>query len=512
MRRLSLTVTVVCCLTQILLSAAAVQAQEPGADGENAPFHQPDTLGFVDGDTSQFLLPTPGGALASLYFGVPGDEPFLGDWDCDGIDSPGLYRVSDGFVYLRNTNTMGTADVRFYMGEPGDRPLVGDFNGDGCDTISVYRPGTGQVFIANRLGIGNGGVRADLEIFFGNPGDRPFAGDFDANGITDIGLHRESSGLVYMRFDQTTGPAQASFFYGEADDQLFSGDWNGDGLESVGLYRQRDRSLLLSNENRLKQADVTYQFGEDDWIPVAGIVGDLGGLELVGPQDRPGVEVIAREGWGSAPVGTLEPHTIEQVTIHHSARSFAGSNTDAPARIRSYQRYHQDQGWPDIAYHFVIDRNGNVYEGRSPEGRGDTFTNYDPSGHFLVMVDGDFNGDPPTDAQIESLARMVAWGLDEWDIDPGDVGGHRDHANTSCPGEFLYDLIEDGTLAARTTELLRGGVGLKILDGAGSYERIDEVEAGTDLDPRLVMLPVIPNLPAADVLMQLAVCPGCTIG
>ncbi|NND12387.1 MAG: N-acetylmuramoyl-L-alanine amidase [Acidimicrobiia bacterium] len=511
MNRLTGTVAVAYCLIQILMSTAVVHAQESGAGGD-APIHQPDALGFVDGDTSQYLLPTPEGGLASLYFGVPGDEPFLGDWDCDGIDSPGLYRVGDGFVYLRNSNTIGTADVRFYMGEQGDRPLVGDFNGDGCDTISVYRPGTGQVFIANRLGSESRGVRADLEIFFGNPGDRPFAGDFNADGITDIGLHRDSSGLVYMRFDQTTGPAQASFFYGEADDQIFAGDWNGDGLESVGLYRSLDRSLLLSNENRLQQADVTYQFGEDDWIPVAGSVGDLTDLELVGPTDRPGVEVIAREGWGSAPIGQLEPHTIEEVTIHHSARSFAGSNSDAPARIRSYQRYHQDQGWPDIAYHFVIDRNGNVYQGRSPEGRGDTFTNYDPSGHFLVMVDGDFDGEPPTDAQIESLARMVAWGIDEWGIDPGDVGGHRDHAKTSCPGELLYGLIHDGTLAARTDELRRGGVALQILDGAGSLERVDQVEAGIDPDPGLVMLPVIPNLPAADVLARLAVCPGCAGG
>ncbi|NNL47854.1 MAG: hypothetical protein HKO76_05770, partial [Acidimicrobiia bacterium] len=135
MNRLAGTVAVACCLIQILMSTVVVNAQESGAGGD-ALIHQPDALGFVDGDTSQYLLPTPEGALASLYFGVPGDEPFLGDWDCDGIDSPGLYRVSDGFVYLRNSNTIGTADVRFYMGEQGDRPLVGDFNGDGCDTIS----------------------------------------------------------------------------------------------------------------------------------------------------------------------------------------------------------------------------------------------------------------------------------------------------------------------------------------------------------------------------------------
>ena len=46
-----------------------------------------------------------------FYFGNPGDYPFMGDWDCDDVDTPGLYRQSDGYVYLRNSNTQGIADV-----------------------------------------------------------------------------------------------------------------------------------------------------------------------------------------------------------------------------------------------------------------------------------------------------------------------------------------------------------------------------------------------------------------
>ncbi|MGH8872206.1 MAG: S8 family peptidase, partial [Acidimicrobiia bacterium] len=78
--------------------------------------------------------------VAELYFGNPGDFGFMGDWDCDGIDTPGLYRRSDGYVYLRNSNTQGVADVSFFFGNPGDLPLAGDFDGDGCDTVSIYRP------------------------------------------------------------------------------------------------------------------------------------------------------------------------------------------------------------------------------------------------------------------------------------------------------------------------------------------------------------------------------------
>jgi hypothetical protein len=475
------------------------------------PIGVPDSLGFVDAQTSQYLLPTTDGELASLYFGVPGDEPFLGDWDCDGIDTPGLYRVSDGFVYLRNSNTIGVADIKFFMGEAGDRPLVGDFNGDGCDSVSVYRPGTGQVFIANQLGTEGQGIAAENEFFFGNPGDRPFPGDFDGDGRTDIGLHRESTGLVYVRFDFSTGPAELDFFYGEPQDRILTGDWNGDGTETVGLYRPADRFLYLSNANRQQEADVSYQFGEPGWIPVSGRVGLLEDLDRVVASDRPGVEVIGKDGWGAAESGQLVAHDIDEVTIHHSASAFHSQNSAAPARMRSHQRFHIDQGWPDIAYHFMIDRNGNVYEGRSPIGRGDTFTEYDPSGHFLVMIDGDFNSQIPSAVQVESLARMVAWGIEEYGIDPTRVAGHRDHASTSCPGEHLYELLESGDLARRVAELNDGGgVGLEVLDGEASTVRVSEVEAGTDPDPSQVVLSVVPMLPSPEVLAQLAVCPACS--
>jgi hypothetical protein len=76
-----------------------------------------------------------------FYFGNPGDSPFMGDWDCDGIETPGLYRQSDGFVYLRNSNTEGIADYEFFFGNPGDVPIVGDFDGDGCDTGRWWRAG-----------------------------------------------------------------------------------------------------------------------------------------------------------------------------------------------------------------------------------------------------------------------------------------------------------------------------------------------------------------------------------
>ena len=76
---------------------------------------------------------------------------------CDGIDTPGLLRISDAFAYLRNSNTQGIADVRFFFGNPADIPLGGDFDGDGCDSLSLYRPSEQRFYIINQLGANDGG-------------------------------------------------------------------------------------------------------------------------------------------------------------------------------------------------------------------------------------------------------------------------------------------------------------------------------------------------------------------
>jgi hypothetical protein len=186
----------------------------------------------------------------------------MGDWDCDGIDTPGMYRRSDGYVYLRNSNTQGVADVRFFFGNPGDLPLAGDFNGNGCDTVSIWRPSEAHVFVINELGTDDGGLgSAEYDYFFGNPGDKPFVGDFDGDGIDTIGLHRESTGFVYFRNSHSSGPADQEFFFGDPGDLLFTGDWNGDGKETVAAYRPSNGIVYLKYTNAQGNADQEIDVG-----------------------------------------------------------------------------------------------------------------------------------------------------------------------------------------------------------------------------------------------------------
>ena len=211
-----------------------------------------------------------GQVSSSFYFGNPGDVAFSGDWDCNGSETLGLYRRSDGFVYLRNSNTQGIADISFYFGNPGDLPIAGDFNGDGCDTVSIYRPSEARFYIINKLGSNNGGLgAAEYSFMFGDLGDKPFVGDFDGDGVDTIGLHRESTGLVYFRNSNSTGVAHSQFIYGNPGDRLVAGDWDGDGRDSVAVYRPSNGMLYLKQSNTTGVADTQVYIGaQSGFVPI----------------------------------------------------------------------------------------------------------------------------------------------------------------------------------------------------------------------------------------------------
>jgi hypothetical protein len=140
--------------------------------------------------------------------------------------------------------------------------LAGDWDGDGCDSVSIYRPAEARVFVINRLGSNDGGLgAADTSFAFGNPGDKPFTGDFDGDGIDSVGLHRESTGLVYFRNTLTTGIADSQFIYGDPGDRIVAGDWDGDGVDTMAVYRGSNGVLYVKNRNTQGPADVSLPAG-----------------------------------------------------------------------------------------------------------------------------------------------------------------------------------------------------------------------------------------------------------
>ena len=74
-------------------------------------------------------------------------------------------------VFLRDTAEHRFRHRAFYFGVPGDRPFAGDWDGDGIDTVGIYRNGTGQIFYTNENPVSGVATTAN-DFFYGIPSDR----------------------------------------------------------------------------------------------------------------------------------------------------------------------------------------------------------------------------------------------------------------------------------------------------------------------------------------------------
>jgi hypothetical protein len=178
--------------------------------------------------------------------------------------------------------------------------------------------------------------------------------------------------------------------------------------------------------------------------------------------------IIPRLSWGadesirrSAP--QLAP-TIRYAVVHHTAGSNSYTASQSASIVRGIYLYHvRGNGWNDIGYNFLVDKYGQVFEGR--------FGGYDKAvvgahaegfntGSVGVSVLGNYGSSPISPAAQGSLEQLLAWRLDLAHIDPlasltvasgGNprfpgatpvnlraISGHRDTGFTDCPGGAFY--------------------------------------------------------------------------
>ena len=192
------------------------------------------------------------------------------------------------------------------------------------------------------------------------------------------------------------------------------------------------------------------------------------------------VDSICREAWGADPHrGHYIRHHIHRLTVHHSGVAFH-DNRDAPARFRSMQQDHFAEGWPDIAYHMLADRHGNIYRARPTWAKGNTRTNYNPRGHLLVMCIGNFSEQEVPRRQLSGLIKVLAWACRRFDVAPHTIHGHREYASTACPGTNLQRLINNGRIRRRVRDKLTPGIDLDRLCGRAGRRRVRAIEEGND--------------------------------
>ena len=210
-------------------------------------------------------------------------------------------------------------------------------------------------------------------------------------------------------------------------------------------------------------------------------------------------QVINRAQWGadeSMRCGNPQyDKGIRAGIVHHTAGSNEYAPQDSAGIVRSIYEYHtRTLGWCDIAYNALVDKYGQVFEGRAGgmdrpvEGAHTGGFNRDTWG---VAMMGNFDLVPPTPIQLRTTGRLLGWRLGLDHLDPhgtvvlASAGGsftkfpfgatptlptiftHRDVGNTDCPGNAAYAAMgQIRDIAARfndppgpvdLAELLRGG-------------------------------------------------------
>jgi hypothetical protein len=178
--------------------------------------------------------------------------------------------------------------------------------------------------------------------------------------------------------------------------------------------------------------------------------------------------IIPRLSWGAdESIRRAAPRyapALKLAIVHHTAGTNGYTRAQSAAIVRGIEIYHvQGNGWDDIGYNFLVDKYGQVFEGRY--GGVDrnvigAHTEGFNTGTVGVAVIGEYGSSQITTAAARSLEQLLSWRLDLAHIDPlstlpyasgGNsrfpagktvtmraVSGHRDGYFTDCPGNALY--------------------------------------------------------------------------
>jgi len=177
-------------------------------------------------------------------------------------------------------------------------------------------------------------------------------------------------------------------------------------------------------------------------------------LELNYPEE---FGVITRSDWGWLPLeNTKDEAKITKITIHHGGVEVS-ADKDPIESIRNLQKWSRsEKKWIDIPYHFMIDLDGKIYEARPINLPGDTNTEYDPTGHALIEVMGNYEIQEFSENQMKSLVALSAFLAKEFNVPVSDIKSHKDYSEmTVCPGKNIYKYFEDGTILKQIEEKLK---------------------------------------------------------
>ncbi|WP_290342032.1 N-acetylmuramoyl-L-alanine amidase [Corynebacterium auris] len=209
--------------------------------------------------------------------------------------------------------------------------------------------------------------------------------------------------------------------------------------------------------------------------------------------------VISRAAWGAGYNSDPTYTEVTAATVHHTAGSNNYTEAQAPGIVRGIWNYHANQlGWGDVGYNAMVDKFGNIYEGRT--GGLDRGVQGAHVGGFNqntwgVSMLGNYEQVRPTPAALQAMGEIIGWKAAVAGFDPNgrgyhfaesnfsgsrynagqgayfpNINAHRDFHFNACPGDFLYN--EMGTIrniaSQKANSLNPGGASGSITNPDGS--------------------------------------------
>lgn len=229
------------------------------------------------------------------------------------------------------------------------------------------------------------------------------------------------------------------------------------------------------------------------------------------PGEKP--TIVTREQWKANPKYLdWDPKyaPLKAVVLHHTASTNDYTAAQAPGIVAGIYYYHAvTLGWGDIGYHFLVDRYGVIYQGRDGD-----INRVNEGGHAYgfntgtvgISMIGNFMKEQPTDATLDSVAKLAAWKLKAAKLNPMEqltekkshlkpgnsqvtgyvFDGHRAWNYTSCPGDAFWPRM--GEMRSQVQDLMNGKLNLRV-------KPKDNTTGSTPAQPNKPTEPVKPPTP-----------------
>ena len=183
--------------------------------------------------------------------------------------------------------------------------------------------------------------------------------------------------------------------------------------------------------------------------------------------------IISRSSWGAKKNTYCDAPQVGNETrgivVHHTAGSNSYSKSQSAGIVRAVQAYHMNgRDWCDIGYNFLIDKYGQIFEGRNGgvdkavrgAHAGDKWVNTYAMG---VSMMGTYTSSEPTAETKTAMVKLIGWRIGttfhpatgEYTVGTrklNRIAAHRNVVSTACPGQKAYEWIgRDGGLRERVS-------------------------------------------------------------